>query len=528
MQKDNVTTVLKQLVKELGIPVTKKTLEKEMELHPDYFSLLSISDLLDNWNVPNAAYELSFEDLLTTEMPESFVAYFATKEFVWINSFSDAKIIVSNEKWRKHELTLEEFRVYYGGSVLIAEKNEDSGEVDYDKNHRQELIENWTLPLVILAAMCMLIAALAFHSSYFSTFSLKVALLTVLKTAGMVTTVLLLIQSIDTNNPLVQKLCGGDDKRNCNAILSSKAAKLSTNISWSEFGFYYFAGTWLVLLFNSDHPNIMNALAFMNIISLPYTFYSIYYQWRIARQWCIFCCAVQAILWLEFITFIFLFKPTFSIPKAAELSSLFIGLALPVLAWLIIRPFLMLFDQILPLKQELRRFKFNTMLFGNLLDGQKRFDLVPEVQSLMVGSSDAKNIVTMVSNPYCQPCAKAHKMIDDLLDHSANVKVQVIFSTANNENDPKTTAAKHLLSLQYRYDQTQLKNALNDWYERQSIKGDWTQKHSYQEVSGLNEILKLHKEWCDLTDITGTPTIFINGRRLPEPYKLSDMKYLLQ
>src|SRR5471030_1680876 len=114
---------------------------------------------------------------------------------------------------------------------------------------------------------------------------------------------LLLMQSIDANNPFIQKLCGEDNK-NCNAILSSKAAKINEFLSWSEVGFFYFAGTWLALLFNSAHIAMLQALAVLNIVALPYTFYSIHYQWRVAKQWCVFCCAVQALLWLEFFAFL--------------------------------------------------------------------------------------------------------------------------------------------------------------------------------------------------------------------------------
>ena len=32
------------------------------------------------------------------------------------------------------------------------------------------------------------------------------------------------------------------------------------------------------------------------------------------------------------------------------------------------------------------------------------------------------------------------------------------------------------------------------------------------------------KQWCDDAEITGTPTIFINGRRLPDTYSIDELK----
>jgi len=148
--------------------------------------------------------------------------------------------------------------------------------------------------------------ALVFHTTYFTNLSWQIILLTLFKTAGLITSILLLIQSIDSNNPLVQVLCQGGGKTDCNAILSSKAAKvpipiaIGIELTWSEVGFFYFAGTWLLLLFGGGSPAIWQALALLNFISLPYTVYSIYYQARVAKQWCVLCCTVQALLWLEF------------------------------------------------------------------------------------------------------------------------------------------------------------------------------------------------------------------------------------
>jgi hypothetical protein len=35
------------------------------------------------------------------------------------------------------------------------------------------------------------------------------------------------------------------------------------------------------------------------------------------------------------------------------------------------------------------------------------------------------------------------------------------------------------------------------------------------------------KEWCEEAEISFTPTIFINGRRLPEKYRIEELKYIL-
>src|SRR6202012_5749326 len=126
-----------------------------------------------------------------------------------------------------------------------------------------------------------------------------------------------------------------EKKSSCNAILSSGAPKIFKWLTWSEVGFFYFAGTWLLPLFGGHSCAILQMLAVLNIISLPYTFYSIYYQARVAKEWCVLCCTVQGLLWLEFGVLVTIYPglSLSAIPLAA-LSAVLICLLAPVILWI--------------------------------------------------------------------------------------------------------------------------------------------------------------------------------------------------
>ncbi|MDP3665076.1 MAG: hypothetical protein Q8R50_00225 [Sediminibacterium sp.] len=68
----NVKAVI-VFLKLLGVKVTNTTVDETLQNHPDYPGLLSISDSLSRWNVPNAALKINLSQIDELESP--FIAY---------------------------------------------------------------------------------------------------------------------------------------------------------------------------------------------------------------------------------------------------------------------------------------------------------------------------------------------------------------------------------------------------------------------------------------------------------------------
>ena len=147
---------------------------------------------------------------------------------------------------------------------------------------------------------------------------------------------------------------------------------------------------------------------------------------------------------------------------------------------------------------------------------------------LTLGNPNAETTITMVSNPFCGPCAKAHELLDDWLSYRDDIKLKIIFSTADSDDDEKTKVSRHISALALLKDTALVEKALNDWYSQSTKKYDqWALKYPVAHHDDLPEVTKKQKAWCELTEIMFTPTIFIDGYKLPEPYRLEDIKYLL-
>jgi uncharacterized membrane protein len=524
----NAEASVTYLLKYLKVSINPDTVIDELEKHPDYPSMLAVSDVLTALNISNSAFRAEFEML--DELPVPFLANVNTNggEFVVVTKMDAKHVYFSDERKEVNKLPLQSFKSEFAGVVLIAEPD-------------TKLIEDRSLlssaykfkPVVLVAGCLLILLTLLYNSGYFSYLNWTTALLSAIKTAGLIVSVLLLIQSVDSNNPLIQVLCQGGGKTDCNAILSSKAAKVFDGLTWSEVGFFYLAGTWLLLQFGgSAGAGVLTVLAVLNFFSLPYTVYSIYYQARVAKKWCVLCCAIQALLWLEFIPLVInAFTTHFHLGFGSYkiLSLMFVCFSTPVVLWLILRPLLLKLQQVKPLKEQLRKFKYNSELFNQALTAQPQFKQPDENWSIVLGSAEASNIITMVSNPYCPPCAKMHKLLNDIIDQNGDVQARIVFTAQNDEADPQTQVTRHLMALNALLDKTQVKHALHDWYEQKQKNYDaWAKAYPVELVETEYYKLDAQRNWCEMAEVAFTPTMLINGHLLPPIYQFSDLKYMLQ
>ncbi|MEO6523819.1 MAG: cysteine peptidase family C39 domain-containing protein [Mucilaginibacter sp.] len=151
MINSNIARVTKLLVDDLKIAITRQSINDELQRHPHPNSMLAISDVLANWGIPNAPYELSVNEL--TMLPVPFIAYLKSGKFVLISTMSDNEVIVSNEVWHRKLFSIDDFKKVFSGSVLAVEKDEISEESNYRSKRRKEILESIRVPFVIIGTV---------------------------------------------------------------------------------------------------------------------------------------------------------------------------------------------------------------------------------------------------------------------------------------------------------------------------------------------------------------------------------------
>lgn len=523
----NAVWVSHLLLKSLNFKHSRNRLKKLLENHVDYPSLLSISDGLTSWGIENQAYRLRNDDFDRLESPYLAHVNLDGGKFILIRSISKNVVEFSNDFENLASMSRTDFALLSTGAVLKAELGTQRREPQLNLKRLKFVSQSIKIPL-----FCALLAVgLLLHITH-QQLTLQYYLLVTLNFLGLLVTTLLLTSEITKRGILIQKLCKVGTSNGCSTILGSEISKVTSWLSWSEVGFFYFVGYFTALIIN---PVSLPILTWLSIASLPYAFYSLITQYRL-KTWCILCCLVQTIFILSALTAIFVgFPIRFSIfnhnvsNKVFELTfDLLISFVFPVLIWYTIKPFLVTYEESNLLRREYKTLKYNADYFNYLLKSTAQIPINNDIMPIVLGSFTAKNVITIVSSPFCEPCAVAHKKVDEWLNKGHDIQIKVIFNTSNYDIEDRTKFSRHMNALNRLNDAELTETALKDWFSQSVKKYEiWAKKYPVFIDDVITDVTRKQKEWCKMANITFTPTVFVNGYQLPDPYLLEDLEYLI-
>jgi uncharacterized membrane protein len=421
----------------LKINVTGSTLKKDLEENPFYPSLLSISETFDKYNVTNAAYNYTSQEFYELNAPFIALINFPSigGDFVLVTEITNEKVHFIHDKEKPQIIPKQQFVDRFAYTVLFAEPDESSGEIDFLLNRKKETVEkNKTFAwFAAIATIILLIFAVNIQTSDVIAFTT----LSLIKLTGFAVTLLLLAFDLDKSNMFIKKLCGIGPKTNCDAVLASKGSKI-WGISWSEIGFIYFAFSALILFNPSfSFPYKVACCAILNLFASPYIIFSIYYQARVVRQWCPLCITVQTMLAMELVWGIIYFWTKVnsiywltSAENSFFLQSVFLVL-IPVVGWYGLKPTLLKAKDDGLYKSAYKKLQNNPEIFNSLLVQQLAAPENWEDIGVEFGDPGAENTIISVCSSTCSPCAEAHPKLEEILHNNKNVKLKVIFSGSN-------------------------------------------------------------------------------------------------
>ena len=513
--------------------------------HPHKYNLFGLSKMLSDYGIENAGTRITDKekDLFNIECPfiahsgGDFVVVYKTPNWLLPNVVShggdleqDSSIhYIRNGK--KITLPVKEFIKSWSGIILLAETTPDSIEPEYKEHRKKELFNIAQKTIILLTGILIFGMAYINQNQLFQLFSYSIILL--INLIGVYISYLLVLKQMHVHSQYADKICTLFSKSDCNNVLESEAAKLWGVFGWSEIGLGYFAANVLLLLFL---PQTVSLLALINIVALPYTFWSVWYQKVKARQWCLLCLIVQVLLWSIFIVNC-LFGNLQLPPVSYSVIPLFIFVgsvyAILIFGLNLLIPALSRGGEIEKIRQEINAMKANEEVFRALLTQQDRYEVSKADSQILFGNPDAQLFITILTNPFCNPCAKMHKRVEKLLqDTKRKVCVQYLFSSFSPDLDfaNRYLIAAWLDPCHCGLDPQSPEQIIADWFEKgKPLKEEFFKNlHLNMDNPEIEVEFQKHEAWKEKTQLRATPTILVNGYKLPDNYKIEDLKYFTE
>lgn len=505
------TNIFISLLRELRVPFTESFTLHAYEEHPYKYTFFGLKTLCDRYGIEaKGVFFHDKESLLTLSVP-FIVSY--NNDYALVKKVGEQ---VTIEMYGSDiKLQPKDFIDNCTGHALIFHPDRNSIEPDYKRHLLSSRISRVEYSCMIICGVALLTISLLGRP-----LPMCIGLVPILLSLlGCVLSGMLLTQQMKVHNPLVESVCHAFKASTCNNVLESSAAKILGKYSWAEIGFAYFSVN-LISLVVSDRSQ--ETLAYIAALSLLYSIWSIWYQHRIS-QWCPICLMVQGVVLVQFVCYLFGgfyiqiinldIKVLVSIISAYICGTLIIHKLLPLLS---------LPSQLLQAKWQYNHLKMNQKVFDLLLHEGTKYNTVNT--SVEFGEPSSDMVVTVFSNPYCNPCAAMHQRLQKIYS-SSSCRIRYVFTSFKSEWN---NINRCLIAVYQQHGAEKAWEAYTEWYES----GKHSQEHFFDKYhldlnsDEIEREFQQHEQWKNATKFNATPTILVNGYKLPYGYTIEDMQYL--
>lgn len=478
-------------------------------------------------NIDNKAYEADYDGILTENTPALLHLNVGDGCFVVLEKISEKEVGYYNPENGKYTLECRDiFLKKWSRVALYATKNLSP--------MKKTLLSYWQeydnkLRITILFSTL----GILFTGSYlFSTTPLTWLLFFCIKILGLTASIFLTAHSFNIHNKVMQEVCHFNKHTDCQAVLTSPASKLFGLISLSDVGIVYFAGGITAIVLSSSliiPDSLFQLLYYISLCTLPYTLFSAYYQAFIVKKWCPFCITVLVSLWLECIVFHYLVAKTniYTIQSIGVCLFCFFSI---LTLWLYLKPLLEYKFKMPAFELAYFKLKRNPNIFLTLYQQEKRFQMNYQNDDLCIGDIHATITITTLINPFCKPCLETvNNMIKFIGNNQQNYRWIIRFDglVSHLENEHYKFPLHLIEYYKSLNDKQTLLSALQEWYITRNY-NQWASQFPIPEISiESKECLKRQLNWVRENTFNAVPIIFINNRKLPKEYGVSDLTLIL-
>ncbi len=518
-EKGYVNWLFTSVFSSLEIRVTQTSIKQQINALTT-FDLEVISDCFKHYAIRSMGVNIGTQDLGQIPLPAIIALNTPSLSFGILTKVDNHRVEFKTYQNGLESKTIDDFGCEWTGIALLLEKTNRSGEPNFVNNRRLEKLSGLRRSLAYGLALLLFIAGGFAVPGFILPF--------LFLSAGLALGLALFKQALGQETILGQAICKSGTATDCNKVIKSKLAIVYADISLAEITFLFFAGVLsaqvVSLVFNLSY-NVF--LCWLSVTALPVTALSIYYQWRVLRTWCLLCLGVVACLW-GLAGFYAYHIDDWSGGWLAT-QAFAIGVALPLLLWFVVRTPIIQAASLPAFEKALSKFTKRLSVFEALSAQKAEIQLESYVGDVVLGNPEATQSITIVTNPTCGPCARAHRLADNWLEeHGDRLRIVLRFAVNPTDSGTSRTVAKRLLTLGLRGDE-RLSIAVHDWYAREKPDlHEWLDRFNTAEHPEAEVRLTEHVQWCLANQLNATPTILFDSQQIPEEFSLHDFEYFLR
>jgi len=479
----------------------------EYQSHPDYPSLLAISDGLTTVNLENIVATVPFMHL--DQLPDRFVAQlqFDSTAFFQVSKKQDVYSYF-NDKGKKVVFTKLEFEQAWTGLVLI---------IDSENTERNaiSLKDNYLLSLLLI---CGAIAIFVYHFTLTEILSIAANLI------GLYFSIEILKTYFKDQNTSESKWCTAGKSFSCNSVINSKNYTFYKYVEFVDLPIIYFTTSFIALLLNIK---AIYVFGFGSVLAMPLLVYSIYIQKFQLKKWCLLCLCVAVIVVFNAAQFLVIYS-IFTIEIVPVIQVLLLTLIISS-SWFYLKKNLQEKNAKSNELNTLLRFKRNGELFNKTAEPVGASAVFKQLEKIEIGNPLAKNTLTLFLSPSCAYCHIAYKNALELLEKSNdNIKIEICFNlNVNNVDNPFIVVVLAIMNLYH--NNKNYKAALDDWHLKNMALESWIKKwKSIDSFENESSIVNNQFEWCFNNDYNYAPVLIYNGRLLPKIYEIKELIYFIE
>lgn len=469
--------------------------------HPNYPSLLAVTDSLTTSNVENFAIKIPFKHF--KELPNVFITELEkdSKEFYFLEK-NDLVVKITNEKGSSSFLKLEDLANIWTGVVLIIEENEQTK----------------TLQTSNSLKLAALLFTLGLFTIYTNNYNVLTSIFLILSLFGVFTSIEILKTYLQDNNLSESSFCSASKEFSCSDTIQSKKYVFSQYVEFVDLPiiFFGFTGVGLVLSVVS-----INTIGILSSLSLPIIVYSIYVQKMVLNKWCLLCLLISLILITN--TFLFwYFQLGFKIFTISEILIISIVATL----WFYVKKLLVTNQKNKTDINKLLQFKRNEDVFNAISSYIVYSEEFLSLPKITFGKTNAPNTLILFLSPSCPHCHTAFKEALGVLEkHDEKIKIEIAYNlNINNIENQYLEIAKTIMQL---FNQNKdYKLALIDWHINKLDMAVWKSKWVQNEDFIMeNEQLEKQFQWCLKNEFNYAPVKIFNGKLMPQSYEITELFY---